>query len=209
MVGKVKKYNKNMVGLVSWYVKNTGDRTNAGIAKYFTNNNQPVSRQTIITWRKKYQEFDEAIRFPNRDMDIAVDDLLQRNLIEPREDVVYGPNGEVKEKRVFSPNHQDANAASKAGYGGSGIVAEMDREAINQDYVESVLRRKFSGELSALEAMQLIEVRCNPPESLKLEVKIEMLNSKESSFTQSILTEEQRKEVDEFKKLLADKFDCD
>ena len=77
-------------------------------------------------------------------------------------------------------------------------------------FLKSIFNKKKSGELSAIEAMQLIEAEgYKPPKSLEMEVKMQLLNYKEEPFTQSILTEEQRKEVDEFKKLLAEKYDCD
>jgi len=149
---KQKKYQSKYIDLVRWYVMWAKDKSDKGIALYFE-----VHRDTINRWRKKYPEFDDAIRYPTRAVTIAQYNLMLKCLTEKRVDLTLDGDGNIKEQRVINPGAQDLAVAHKIGF--KNIDKFVNHEADDQRrcFLAQVIERYCNGEITAKTAALMIE----------------------------------------------------
>lgn len=189
------KYHKKYALKCATYMVSSGKKTQRDLAAHFG-----VTLSTIQSWIESHPDFEYAYKNAKALIDDTVNDAILKNVTENK---VIDRDGR---QEIIPPQAADHAVALKANLGGT----KSAEDEVRKQTINKIVKRNVNGEITALDAMKLIEAEgYKAPKSLELEVKAQLLNSKEESFTQSILTEEQRKEVDEFKKQLADKFDCD
>jgi hypothetical protein len=151
--------------------------TNARIAKELN-----VSESTIRNWRTLHLEFDKVFLEAADYLRVMVNDAqIYAIRMRQRKVVNEGPDGKTTTIEDIPPN-QIANVASlvlKSGLGYS--IKACDGKG---DLLRNIIKRKIAGEISALEAAQLLESEgIAVPKTLMLEVQ-KSLGVVESDITQ-------------------------
>ena len=150
---KQTKYHTKNVELVRFYVIWAKDRSVSGMASYFG-----VHRDTINKWRKKYPDFDDAIRYPTRAVTIAQYNLLLKCLTEQRVDTTtLDGEGNIKEQKIVNPSSQDVAIAHKVGFKNLDMFVSHEANTTKREIVGGIISQYCQDEITAKQAALMIE----------------------------------------------------
>lgn len=150
-MSKKSGFREEFIGIVETHIRNGQGRTDVAIAGLLN-----VRRQTVAKWRKEEPAFDQAIKNPNLRIARKVDALIEKNLDEPRIELILDGEDKVLQKKVISPSARDIEVAGKMGFGGT---VEFNAKEVKNQLIEEtkavrkdIRERLFSGKLTYLEA---------------------------------------------------------
>ncbi|WP_337049974.1 helix-turn-helix domain-containing protein [Serratia fonticola] len=128
-----------------------------------------ITEMTIRRYRKDYPEFDRAFTEAREIVMEKINRTAVDNLsIRQRKIVKKSPDGVTSIVEDVLPTHNDVAVFGKIGLDKS-IASELEDP---RDVLRDVVKRKIAGELSALEAAQLLEAEgIQVPKTLFLEVE--------------------------------------
>lgn len=124
---------------------------------------------TIRRYRKDYPAFDRAFTEAREIIMEKVNRTAIDNLdVRKRKTVKKNAEGETSIVEDVLPTHNDVAVFGKIGMEHS-IASEFDDP---REILRNVMKRKIAGEITALEAAQLLEIEgCDVPKTLMLEVQ--------------------------------------
>lgn len=76
-MARVEGYSETIKNLARVYVRATSKRDNLGMASFIG-----ISRPTLIKYRKQHADLEEAIKFPTKDIDLAVLDIIIETILD-------------------------------------------------------------------------------------------------------------------------------
>lgn len=130
-----------------------------------------VSETTIRNWRTEHAEFDKAITNARQIVREQVNKVVRGNLTTRKRKVVAvgGKYGTITTTEDVLPTYNDILVFNKMGGRGSIYDEHTDDQ---RDILRKIMARKVAGELSPVDAAQLLEAESiTAPASLLLEVQ--------------------------------------
>lgn len=158
------KFKKNYIDFVIDVSLGRGGVSNRIIAKRLG-----VAESTIRNWRKEYRDFDRAFIESLNCLREEINTTARQNLkTRKRKIVKKTAEGESVITEDVLPTHNDLAVLIKLGVSAS-VVEEKNEE---RNFLRDTMKRKIAGELTALEAAQLLESEgIAVPKTLMLEVQ--------------------------------------
>uniref|UniRef100_A0A3B0M1Y5 Uncharacterized protein n=1 Tax=Arsenophonus endosymbiont of Trialeurodes vaporariorum TaxID=235567 RepID=A0A3B0M1Y5_9GAMM len=157
-------FKKNYIDFVRDVALANGKVSNRMIAKRLN-----VDEKTIRKWRSDHYDFDRAFRealsmLREKIIKTAVINLDVRKI----KTINKTADGESESIKEILPTHNDIAVFEKIGL--SSVIISQTEE--RKCYLQTILERKHSGEITPLQAGQLIEIEGIPvPTTLLLEIK--------------------------------------
>ncbi|HGJ5899253.1 hypothetical protein [Arsenophonus apicola] len=157
-------FKKNYIDFVRDVALANGKVSNRMIAKRLN-----VDEKTIRKWRSDYYDFDRAF---NEALSMIREKLIKtavKNLdVRKMKTINKTPDGESESIKEIHPTHNDIAVFEKIGLS-SVIISQIEEKKC---FLQTILERKNSGEITPLQAGQLIEIEGIPvPNTLLLEIK--------------------------------------
>lgn len=157
-------FKKNYIDFVRDVALANGKVSNRMIAKRLN-----VDEKTIRKWRSDYYDFDRAF---NEALSMLREKIIKTAVINldvrKMKTINKTPDGESESIKEIHPTHNDIAVFEKIGLS-SVIISQIEEKKC---YLQTILERKNSGEITPLQAGQLIEIEGIPvPNTLLLEIK--------------------------------------
>ena len=143
-----------------------------------------VDETTIRRWRKENIEFERAFTEAREVLMEKINNVAGKSLdVRKRKTITTSPDGVKTTVEDVLPSHNDIALFAKSLGLGRSVFGEDDRL---RDVLRDVMKRKVSGEYTALQAAQLLEAEgIKVPETLMMELdtpkKIEVLLAGQST----------------------------
>lgn len=143
-----------------------------------------IDEATIRNWRKEHADFNRAFTEAREVLMERINSVAAKSLdVRKRKVVTTSPDGVKTTVEDVLPTHNDVAVFAKALGLGRSVYGEDDRQ---RDVLRDVMKRKVSGEYTALQAAQLLEAEgVKVPETLMMELdtpkKIEVLLAGQST----------------------------
>ncbi|MDU1195644.1 hypothetical protein [Kluyvera ascorbata] len=143
-----------------------------------------IDEATIRNWRKEHADFNRAFTEAREVLMERINSVAAKSLdVRKRKVVTKSPDGVKTTVEDVLPTHNDVAVFAKALGLGRSVYGEEDRQ---RDVLRDVMKRKVSGEYTALQAAQLLEAEgINVPDTLMMELdtpkKIEVLLAGQST----------------------------
>ncbi|QBY45875.1 helix-turn-helix domain-containing protein (plasmid) [Arsenophonus nasoniae] len=157
-------FKKNYIDFVRDVALANGKVSNRMIAKRLA-----IDEKTIRNWRREYYDFDRAFGEALSMIREKIIKTAVKNLdVRKMKTINKTPDGESESIKEIHPTHNDIAVFEKIGL--SSVIMSQEEEKIC--YLQTILERKNSGEITPLQAGQLIEIEGIPvPNTLLLEIK--------------------------------------
>lgn len=157
-------FKKNYIDFVRDVALANGKVSNRMIAKRLN-----VDEKTIRKWRSDHYDFDRAF---NEALSMLREKIIKTAVINldvrKMKTINKTPDGESESIKEIHPTHNDIAVFEKIGLS-SVIISQIEEKKC---YLQTILERKNSGEITPLQAGQLIEIEGIPvPNTLLLEIK--------------------------------------
>ncbi|UPQ69708.1 hypothetical protein [Kluyvera ascorbata] len=143
-----------------------------------------IDEATIRNWRKEHADFNRAFTEAREVLMERINSVAAKSLdVRKRKVITKSPDGVKTTVEDVLPTHNDVAVFAKALGLGRSVYGEEDRQ---RDVLRDVMKRKVSGEYTALQAAQLLEAEgINVPDTLMMELdtpkKIEVLLAGQST----------------------------
>lgn len=142
-----------------------------GVSNRIISQRLGVAESTIRNWRKEYRDFDRAFIESLNCLREEMNTTARQNLKPRKRKIVkQTAEGESVITEDVLPTHNDLAVLTKLGVSAS-VVEEKNEE---RAFLRNTLQRKIAGELTALEAAQILESEgISVPKTVLLEVQKE------------------------------------
>lgn len=143
-----------------------------------------IDEATIRNWRKEHADFNRAFTEAREVLMERINSVAVKSLdVRKRKVVTTSPDGVKTTVEDVLPTHNDVALFAKALGLGRSVYGEAERQ---RDVLRDVMKRKVSGDYTALQAAQLLEAEgIKVPETLMMELdtpkKIEVLLAGQST----------------------------
>lgn len=143
-----------------------------------------IDEATIRNWRKEHADFNRAFTEAREVLMERINSVAAKSLeVRKRKVITKSPDGVKTTVEDVLPTHNDVAVFAKALGLGRSVYGEEDRQ---RDVLRDVMKRKVSGEYTALQAAQLLEAEgVKVPDTLMMELdtpkKIEVLLAGQST----------------------------
>ena len=143
-----------------------------------------IDEATIRNWRKEHADFNRAFTEAREVLMERINSVAAKSLdVRKRKVITKSPDGVKTTVEDVLPTHNDVAVFAKALGLGRSVYGEDDRQ---RDVLRDVMKRKVSGEYTALQAAQLLEAEgIKVPDTLMMELdtpkKIEVLLAGQST----------------------------
>ena len=143
-----------------------------------------IDEATIRNWRKEHADFNRAFTEAREVLMERINSVAAKSLdVRKRKVITKSPDGVKTTVEDVLPTHNDVAVFAKALGLGRSVYGDDDRQ---RDVLRDVMKRKVSGEYTALQAAQLLEAEgIKVPDTLMMELdtpkKIEVLLAGQST----------------------------
>ncbi|HHA2025519.1 TPA: hypothetical protein ACOEAK_003176 [Enterobacter ludwigii] len=160
-----------------------------------------VTEATVRNWRKEHDEFNRAFDNARLLVDAEVNRVLRGNLVPRKRKIITdGPKGRTVTLEEILPSHNDVAVYGKMGRGHTVLNDDEVRRDEQRTILRRIMKRKVAGDLTALEAAQLLEAEdITVPATLMYEIE---KGSKDKEPVVTLTPEQRAARVEELRKKL-------